>query len=57
MSDGLRIDHLTEHWWVHLRKSNTEPIIRVIGEDKDLPSAISRCQSFLDQIVASRNKI
>jgi phosphomannomutase len=28
--DGLRIDH--DNYWIHLRKSNTEPIIRVITE-------------------------
>ena len=28
--DGLRIDF--EDHWVHLRKSNTEPIIRIITE-------------------------
>jgi len=28
--DGLRIDH--SDYWIHLRKSNTEPIMRVIVE-------------------------
>jgi phosphomannomutase len=32
--DGLRIDF--EDHWVHLRKSNTEPIIRCIVEGKNL---------------------
>ncbi len=31
--DGLRIDY-PEHW-IHLRKSNTEPIIRIIAEARD----------------------
>jgi len=30
--DGLKIDE--EDYWVHLRKSNTEPIIRIIAEAK-----------------------
>ena len=30
--DGLKIDAPT--YWIHLRKSNTEPIIRVIAEAK-----------------------
>lgn len=34
--DGLKIDF--EHGWVHLRKSNTEPIIRVYAEG-DSPEA------------------
>jgi len=31
-TDGVRIE--TDAWWVHIRKSNTEPIVRVIGEAK-----------------------
>ena len=30
MIDGVKIDFATE--WVHLRKSNTEPIIRIYTE-------------------------
>uniref|UniRef100_A0A6B2L3J2 Phosphoglucosamine mutase n=1 Tax=Arcella intermedia TaxID=1963864 RepID=A0A6B2L3J2_9EUKA len=36
-SDGVRIE--TEEWWVHIRKSNTEPIVRVIGEARSEPEA------------------
>ena len=32
--DGVRIDFKEEGYWVHLRKSNTEPILRVIGEHR-----------------------
>jgi phosphomannomutase len=32
-SDGLRIDF--EEGWVHVRRSNTEPIARIIAEAKD----------------------
>jgi phosphomannomutase len=31
-SDGVRIDFDSERKWVHLRKSNTEPIIRIYAE-------------------------
>ena len=34
--DGLKINLKDE--WVHIRKSNTEPIIRIIGESKDIIS-------------------
>jgi phosphomannomutase len=37
--DGLRIDY-PEHW-IHLRKSNTEPIIRIIAEARDMERARS----------------
>ena len=30
--DGVRIDFESRKQWVHLRKSNTEPIIRVYAE-------------------------
>lgn len=30
--DGVRIDFENEREWVHLRKSNTEPIVRIIAE-------------------------
>ena len=32
--DGLRLD-LPDGSWLHLRPSNTEPIIRLFGEAKD----------------------
>jgi len=47
-SDGLRID--TPEWWVHLRKSNTEPIIRIIGEAHDEPSILKTCEEFKQQM-------
>jgi phosphomannomutase len=31
-TDGLRIDH--SEYWIHLRKSNTEPIMRIIVESR-----------------------
>ena len=47
--DGVRID--SSEWWVHLRKSNTEPIVRVIGEANDAQRANEICQRFLKLIV------
>jgi phosphomannomutase len=35
--DGVKIDFADS--WVHLRKSNTEPIIRIYAEAKDEPTA------------------
>lgn len=37
--DGVKIDFDAEKMWVHLRKSNTEPIIRVYSEASDEESA------------------
>lgn len=36
-TDGIKIDF--EHGWVHLRKSNTEPIVRIYAEANDLQQA------------------
>jgi len=35
--DGVRID--TDDGWIHLRKSNTEPILRIIAEAKTMEKA------------------
>ena len=35
--DGVKIDF--PDYWVHLRKSNTEPIIRIYSEAKDMEQA------------------
>ncbi|MFO7444824.1 MAG: phosphoglucosamine mutase [Ignavibacteriaceae bacterium] len=48
--DGLRID-FDDHW-VHFRKSNTEPIIRIITEAKDQDNAESLSQKYFDEIKA-----
>jgi len=48
LEDGVRID--TSEWWVHLRKSNTEPIVRVIGEASTEKAAIDTCNQFLHAI-------
>lgn len=48
--DGLHID--TPDWWVHLRKSNTEPIVRVIGEGGGYAKSLERCNQFMEEIKA-----
>jgi phosphomannomutase len=42
--DGIKIDE--EDYWVHLRKSNTEPIIRIIAEAKSLKEAKSIVEEY-----------
>jgi phosphomannomutase len=37
--DGIRID--MESGWVHLRKSNTEPVVRIIAEARSIEEARS----------------
>lgn len=46
--DGLRIDF--ENHWIHFRKSNTEPIIRVIAEAKTLSEAEKYISKYFDEI-------
>ena len=45
--DGVKIDF--EEGWVHLRKSNTEPIIRVYSEGKTDAEAERLAQIMLDE--------
>jgi phosphomannomutase len=46
--DGVKIDF--ENEWVHLRKSNTEPIVRVYAESKDEQSAAQLAERMIDQV-------
>ncbi|HSW56046.1 MAG TPA: phosphoglucosamine mutase [Ignavibacteriaceae bacterium] len=46
--DGLRVDF--EDHWVHFRKSNTEPIVRVIVEAKAEAEAKSLSEKYLNLI-------
>jgi phosphomannomutase len=46
--DGLKIDG--EDYWVHLRKSNTEPIIRIIAEAKSPKDAKSIVEGYTTTI-------
>lgn len=47
--DGLRIDF--EDHWVHLRKSNTEPIIRCIAESDTQKKADEYAKKYMDEIL------
>ena len=46
--DGVKIDFLEE--WIHLRKSNTEPIIRIYTEAKTQQSADNLALRFINEI-------
>lgn len=46
--DGVKIDFANS--WVHLRKSNTEPIIRIYTEAKSQVEADALAQRFLEEI-------
>ena len=46
--DGLRVD-LEDHW-VHFRKSNTEPIIRIIVEAKAKAEAMNLSEKYLNLV-------
>ncbi|OGU50434.1 MAG: phosphoglucosamine mutase [Ignavibacteria bacterium GWC2_35_8] len=46
--DGLRIDF--EDHWVHFRKSNTEPIIRIITESKNQQHSEELSQKYFNEI-------
>ncbi|HEX9251601.1 MAG TPA: phosphoglucosamine mutase, partial [Ignavibacteriaceae bacterium] len=46
--DGLRIDY--EDHWVHFRKSNTEPIVRIITESKTQKYSEQLSQKYYDEI-------
>ena len=46
--DGVKIDFAEE--WVHLRKSNTEPIIRIYTEAKSLEKAEALGERFITEL-------
>jgi len=48
--DGVKIDFPEN--WVHLRKSNTEPIIRIYTEAKSQEEADALADKFIDEIGA-----
>ena len=51
--DGVKIDFETE--WVHLRKSNTEPIIRIYTESNSQKNADALAQKMMRQIAEIAN--
>jgi len=46
--DGMKIEF--ENEWVHLRKSNTEPIIRIYSESGSTASAEALAQKIMKDI-------
>ena len=48
LTDGVKL--LWEEGWVHLRKSNTEPVIRVIAEARTKEKAERTCEEFVKEI-------
>jgi phosphomannomutase len=46
--DGVKIDFASE--WVHLRKSNTEPIIRIYAESKSEEKAAQLAEKIIGEI-------
>ena len=46
--DGVKIDFAEE--WVHLRKSNTEPIIRIYSESENEETANKLAEKIISEI-------
>ena len=51
--DGVKIDFDADKMWVHLRKSNTEPIIRIYSEASDEAKA----EALAQRVIAVANRI
>lgn len=51
--DGVKIDFEDKRQWVHLRRSNTEPIIRIYSEAQTLEQA----QALADEVIALADEI
>ncbi len=50
--DGIKIERSDS--WVHIRKSNTEPIVRILTEAPSRKDSELLCNSFLEEIQALR---
>lgn len=50
VTDGVKIDFEEEKMWVHLRRSNTEPIVRVYSEALTEQKAEDIAQKIIDEI-------
>ncbi len=48
--DGVKIDFEEERMWVHLRKSNTEPIIRIYAEAPDFITADNLAKKIITDL-------
>ncbi len=49
-ADGVKIDFEASKEWVHLRKSNTEPIIRIYAESQDHRKADALARRIIEDI-------
>lgn len=49
-ADGVKIDFETKKEWVHLRKSNTEPIIRIYAESQNEKKADALAKKIIRDI-------
>lgn len=49
-ADGVKIDFEASKEWVHLRKSNTEPIIRIYAESQDAKKADALAKRIMEDI-------
>jgi len=52
--DGLRLDG--PDWWLHVRASNTEPIVRVIAEAPTEPEAQALCRAAGELLIGEKNE-
>jgi phosphomannomutase len=50
--DGVKIDFEREKEWIHLRKSNTEPIIRIYAESQNKKKADELANRIITDIKA-----
>ena len=48
--DGVKIDFEKEKEWVHLRKSNTEPIIRIYAESQSVEKADKLAKRMIEEL-------
>ena len=55
--DGIKVDFDSERKWVHLRKSNTEPIIRIYAEAPTEEAADRIAKEVIEKIHQIINKI
>jgi phosphomannomutase len=55
--DGVRVDFDAKKEWVHLRKSNTEPIIRIYAESASPESADALAKQVMEKMKAVAESI
>lgn len=48
LTDGLKVSG--KDWWIHLRESNTEPILRIIAEASSEEEAIALCNQTMQRL-------